>query len=220
MNKPLPGILIVAAMCLLAACGEHGAAQKPLGAAAQNSAQANSTMPCAYVVGQPGKHNADLFVAAGNGDVHRVEQALVAGERFNATDSLKRTPLFAAAFCNRTAAANLLIDKGGDVNARDFIGLSPLHAAVIVGGSETAKALILRGANINMQNATGRTPLHLAAATNQGAMVDMLMERGADAQIPDKNGVAATALALNNGHPAVAAAIEKWQEKNKTAIQQ
>lgn len=212
-------ILSMAALCLLAACGEHGSSQRSSGSAMEGGAKAKLATRCFYVGGRLGKNDAELFVASGAGDVRRVEQAIGAGGNLRTTDFLKRTPLIAAAFCNHSEVANVLIDKGSDVNASDFFGMSPLHAAVIVGGNEVAKTLILRGANINIQNKAGRTPLHLAAATNQVATVELLLERGANAQIPDKNGMTAASLASNNGHPTVAATIKKWQEKQKASIQ-
>jgi ankyrin repeat protein len=211
------GIVGVATISLLTACGKHGSSEAPLSSAAEIGAKANSTTQCFYAVGHPSKNDAELFAASGAGDVRRVEQSIDAGRNVNATDSLKRTPLFAAAFCNRPKTANLLINKGSDVNARDFMGMSPLHAAVVVGWDEAAKALILRGANIDIRSADGRTPLHLAAATNQVAMVELLLERGANAEVRDKDGITAASLASDNGHPTVVAAIKKWQEKKKTS---
>ena len=211
-------IASVAAIGLLTACGERGSSEAPLAPATERGAKASSTTQF-HVVGRLSKNDAELFAASGAGDVLRVKQSIDAGGNVNATDSLKRTPLFAAAFYNHPEVANLLIDKGSDVNARDITGMSSLHAAVIVGGEETAKALILRGANINILSAAGRTPLHSAAATNQMAMVELLLERGANAQVRDKDGITAAALASKNGHLTVAVRIKKWQEKQNTSIQ-
>lgn len=211
-------IVSVVAIGLLTACGERGLPEAPLASSTKRDAKADSTTQF-YAVGRLSKNDAELFAASGSGDVRRVEQSIDAGGNVNSTDSLKRTPLFAAAFCNHPEVANLLVDKGSDVNARDFIGMSPLHAAVVVGGDEAAKALILRGANINILSAAGRTPLHVAAATNQVAMVELLLERGANAQVRDKDGITAASLASKNGHPTVVVTIKKWQEKQKTSIQ-
>lgn len=211
-------IVGVAAIGLLTACGERSSSEKSLGSATEAGAKANSATACFHAVGRLSNNDAELFAASGYGDIHRVEQSIDAGGNINATDFLKRTPLFAAAFCNHPEVANLLIDKGGDVNAKDFIGMSPLHAAVVDGGTAATKALISRGANINIRNSTGRTPLHLAAATNQAAMVKLLLERGANAQVHDKDGISAATLASDNGHTTIAATIKEWQEKQKTSI--
>lgn len=211
-------IVSVVAISILTACGERGSSEATLAPPTERGAKANSTTQF-HVVGRLSKNDSELFAASGSGDVLRVEKSIDAGGNVNATDSLKRTPLFAAAFCNHPEVANLLIDKGSDVNARDITGMSSLHAAVIVGGKETAKALILRGANINILSAAGRTPLHSAAATNQMTMVELLLERGADAQVRDKDGITAATLASKNGHLTVAVRIKKWQEKQNTPIQ-
>jgi ankyrin repeat protein len=212
-SNPRTFLVSVAALVLLAACGEHGSSKAPLVPAKESSAKAKLNPPCAYVAGRLNKVDAELFGASGEGDVRLVKQLIDAGRNVNATDSFKRTPLFAAAFCNRPEVGNLLIDKGSAVNAKDFLGMSPLHAAVLVGGSEAAKALISKGANINIRNTAGFTPLHLAAATNQIAMVELLLEHGANVQAHDLDGIAAASLASKNDHPLVVAAIKKLQEK-------
>lgn len=210
-------IVSMATISLLTGCGKHDSSKLPVDAATEKAAKANQDTPCFYAAGRPGKNDAELFIASAAGDVRRVEQAINAGGNVRATDSLKRTPLFAAVFCDHADVAIFLLDKGSDINARDFLGMSPLHAAVIAGGNEVAKTLILRGADVNSQSNTGRTPLHLAAATKQMALVELLMERGANGDMPDRNGITAAALASNNGHPAVVATIKEWQEKQKTA---
>lgn len=206
------GMVSVTAISLLAGCGEHGFMESLKG----TEAKTNSTAQCYFAGGGLGENDMKLFAASGAGDAPLVEQLIEAGANVNADDSLKRTPLFAAVFCNHPQAVNLLIDRGSDINARDFSGLSPVHAAVVVGAMDAVKALIAKGANLDIQNTAGRTPLHLAAATNQIAMVELLLEHGANAQVHDKNGNAAAFLASDNGHAAVAVAIKKWQEKQKT----
>lgn len=216
--KSIRIVSVVVISIFLTACGERGSSDATLAPPTARGAKANSATQF-HVVGRLSKNDTELFAASGAGDVLRVKQSIKAGGNVNATDSLKRTPLFAAAFCNHPEVANLLIDKGSNVNATDITGLSPLHAAVIVGGEETAKALILRGANIDILSAAGRTPLHSAAATNQMAMVELLLERGANAQVLDKDGITAATLASKNSHLTVAVRIKEWQEKQNTSIQ-
>lgn len=206
----------IAALGLLAACGDHGSSEKPLASKTESGAKTNPTTQCSYVVGHViNKHDDELFTASGAGDARLVRQAIDAGRDVNAMDSLRRTPLFAAAFCNRSEVENLLIDKGSVVDARDFLGMSPLGAAVLVGGMDAAKALIARGANVNIQTTAGLTPLHLAAATNQVAMVELLLEHGANVRLRDKNGITAASIASRNGNQAVVASIKKWQVKQE-----
>lgn len=209
------GIVGVFAICALSACGEHISSQTPSAPPSQSAAQAKSSAQCFFAVGPLSEDDGQLFAASGAGDVGQVEESIAAGGSVHATDALKRTPLFAAAFCNHPPAIDLLIDQGSDVNAKDFLGMPPLEAAVVMGWQVAAKALIARGADINIRNAAGRTPLHMAAAADDMAMVEVLLERGANVRLRDKDGNSAASLAKLNGHATAAAAIKKWQEKEK-----
>ena len=216
LSKAKIGLMLgAAALSLLTGCGEHGFMSIPTNSSKLAEAKTDSITPCFFAGRGLDENDMRLFAATGAGDITQVEQLIAAGANINAADSLKRTPLFAAVFCNHPQSINLLIDKGSDMNARDFSGMSPLHAAVAVGAMDAAKALIAKGANLDIQNTAGRTPLHLAAATNQIAMVELLLEHGANAQARDKNGNAAAFLASDNGHASVSAALKKWQEKQK-----
>jgi hypothetical protein len=206
---------IVFASAALSACGEHISSHAPSAQPSRSAAQAKSDTQCFFAVGPLTEIDAQLFAASGAGDVSRIEQSIAAGASINATDALKRTPLFAAAFCNHPQTINLLIDRGSEVNAKDFLGMPALEAAVVMGWREAAQALIARGADINMRNAAGRTPLHMAAAADDMAMVELLLGHGANTRIRDKDGNVAASLAKLNGHETAAAAIRKWQEKEK-----
>lgn len=200
----LAGMLLAAA-CLLSACGDG----------TQAPGTAGNAVASAYVmrpVGTVGEADARLFEAAGRGDRAGVEQAAAAGANVGATDKLKRTPLFGAAFLNQAETAELLVERGADVNAKDISGFTPLHAGVVAGGKEVVAALIARGAGINARAAGGWTPLHLAAATDQPAMVDLLLQSGADPRAKGSEGLTPAALAARNGHSAVSARIKKWVE--------
>lgn len=203
--------VMLCGMSMLAACGKPDATQVPPVVA--KSANSPCLVAHTYVVGALSKKNEELFSASAAGDIHRVEQAIVDGANVNAAGSLRRSPLFASAFCNRPEVARLLMDKGSQANAKDANGMSPLHAAVIVGGIDAARVLIEKGADIKIRDSAGHTPLHSAAATDQVLMVQMLLENGADAVVRDKNGMTAASLALDNGHKAPAEAIKAWQAK-------
>ncbi len=217
MIKPSPSSLrclsIVCAFVLglLTACSDRETPKAGLSTAENRGPNPSSTTQCFYAVGEMNKKDAELFAASEAGDLVRVNQSIDDGGNVNAIDPLKRTPLFASAFCNHPEVTSLLIAKGSDVNAKDFLGMSPLHAAVVVGWDEETKLLLLKGANINLQDADGHTPLHIAAATDQMSMVDLLLERGVNAQVRDKHGITAARSASNNGHKAIA-------EKIKSAI--
>lgn len=205
-------LLATAALGLLAACGDHGTPPSPSLAKVQNPVAENPAKPCSYAGGHPAKADADLFAAAAEGDASRVRQIIGAGGNVNATDSLKRTPLFAAAFCNRPEMENLLIDKGAAVGAKDFLGMEPLHATVLVGASDGAKALIARGARLDARNAAGFTPLHLAAATRQMALVGVLLDSGAKVEAHDLDGIGAASFASPGAYQAFLAKNKKTSQ--------
>jgi len=210
-SRRLRAALACLATGLLAACGSQDENAKY---SASEAGLKDSCTQFLFVEKGLTENDKALFVAAGAGNVEGVDRALDAGANANAADGLKRTPLFAAAFCNHPGVANLLMDKGADASAADLHGMSPLHGAVIAGSTQVVQALIAKGADVNLRSNAGRGPLHLAAATNQLAMARLLLEKGANAAEKDKAGVTAAALATQNGHSDVAAAIHQWQEKH------
>jgi hypothetical protein len=197
---------------MLTACGKRDETEAPVATVQQSAIICR--VPHAYASGELSKYDEDLFAASAAGDVHRVEQSIDEGAHVNATGLLKRTPLFAAAFCDRPAVAAALIDKGSQVNVKDANGMAPLHAAVIIGGAGTVNILIGKGADINIRDPAGRTPLHVAAATGQIALVELLLERGTNAIARDRDGLTAASLASENGHAKLGATIRKWREKH------
>lgn len=200
----------MAGIILVAACGKPVAPEVPVTAAPSGSA---CVVPHMYGDSRLDKNSEGLFSAAAAGDARRVEQLIEQGANVNVVGSLHRTPLFAAAFCDRPDVVVLLLKKGSNANAIDSNGMSSLHAAVIVGGTGAAKALIANGADINSLDASGRTPLHLAAATDQVLMVELLLEHKANVLAHDKRGMTAAALASGNGHSMPGVVIKKWREK-------
>ncbi len=80
------------------------------------------------------------------------------GARIDA-DPYRGTPLIWAAACNRTQAAEWLLDRGADVNGRGTFG--------------------------GLSHGQGVTALHLAAQSGHMAMVRLLTERGADVRAED-----------------------------------
>lgn len=215
--RVLAGAAVIAVITALAACGQHGSAAAPNGAAMDAAAGANGAGgSCFSTVGKPSENDAKLYAAAEAGDVQLAAQAIAAGANVKAADLLERTPLFAAAFCNRGQVASLLIDKGADPNAKDFDGMSPLHVAAVVNGTDVANALLAKGADIDSRNAVGRTPIILAAATDQAAMVKLLVAHGANVNLRDKDGHTAASLASADGHATIAEELKNLQAKGRT----
>lgn len=206
------GLAGLCAVGLLAACGKPETAPS----VAAQQAQSPCVLPRIVPNAEFSRTDDQLFSAAVAGDVRAAAQAIEQGANVNASGALKRTPLFAAAFCDRPDVVKLLLEKGGKPDLADANGMPPLHAAVVVGGVATAKVLLANGANINGKDAAGRTALHVAAATNQMPLVELLLAGKANTTGRDKHGMTAAALAADNGHSTTASAIRQWQSQHKT----
>jgi len=206
-------VAVLCAIGLLAACGKPEPAQTAAGAAQQ--APSPCVLPHLAPNAEFNANDKQLFAAVASGDLRAAAQALEAGANINATGALKRTPLFAAAFCDRPAMVSLLLENGAKHDVADANDMLPLHAAVVVGGVETARVLLANGANVNGKDAAGRTALHLAAATDQMPMVELLLAAKANTALRDKLAMTAAALAADNGHSKTASAIKQWQEHHK-----
>lgn len=190
---------LAAVLALLAGCGESGA--PAIGAAPATVVKA-SYKPVGLAAAE-----AQLFVAAADGDGARIMDAIESGADIKAADALRRNAVFIAAFHKQASSASLLIEAGCAVDAQDLNGMAPLHGAVVVGAIDVAGVLITKGANFNLADASGHTPLHLAAATGQTAMAELLLQNGANPRLKTLSGLTAAALATNSGHGTTAAAI-------------
>jgi len=197
----LKSFCLAAALAVLAGCGESGA---PTGA---GSAAPGATAKHAYKPVGLDADDAQLFVAAAEGDGDGIMNAVELGADIDATDALKRSAVFIAAFHQQASAASLLVEAGCSIDARDLNGMAPLHGAVVVGAIDVAGVLITKGANINLADGSGHTPLHIAAATGQMAMAELLLQNGANPRLRTVSGLTPAALAANNGHSKTAAAI-------------
>ncbi len=62
-----------------------------------------------------------------------------------------------------TAAAEFLIERGGNVTRHDLHGDTALHLAAVDGNLELVRMLVESGAKPETKNAFGNTPLHLAS---------------------------------------------------------
>ena len=109
--------------------------------------------------------NADIWTAAGAGDLGAIKRVVEAGADTNAGDPLLGvTPLSWAALHGHTDAVDLLLELGADVNVRNQDGATALHLAAFLGRAKTVDLLLNRGADVNARNHSGDTPMDSLAA--------------------------------------------------------
>ena len=147
----------------------------------------------------------DIWTAADEGDVERVEWHLEGGVDVNALNERGATPLHAAAAKGQLAVAKLLISRGADLTLLYENEFTPLHLAADRGYVELIDLLIESGADVNAPGFSGFTPLHRASYNNQGAVVSQrLIAMGAVVNANAENGTTPLNLAVANGNEKVA----------------
>jgi len=147
----------------------------------------------------------DIWTAADEGNVERVEWHLEGGVDVNALNERGATPLHAAAAKGQLAVAKLLISRGADLTLLYENEFTPLHLAADRGYVELIDLLIESGADVNAPGFSGFTPLHRASYNNQGAVVSQrLIAMGAVVNANAENGTTPLNLAVANGNEKVA----------------
>ncbi|KAG7451124.1 ankyrin [Guyanagaster necrorhizus] len=94
----------------------------------------------------------NIWIAAGDGDLARVEELVLAGTLPNIPDEFTYTPMHAAASYGHIHVLEFLLAHGGDVNITDDDGETPLY---VVEDVVTARWLIDHGAVIDRTNNEG-----------------------------------------------------------------
>jgi ankyrin repeat protein len=153
-----------------------------------------------------------IHEAAAMGVVPRLEQLLAqdaAAVNSFAPDGFQ--PLGLAAFFGRHEAAELLLQRGGEVNtaSHNAQGVNALHAALSSADPEFARSLIAAGADVNAPQASGVTPLHETAFNGYLELTRVLLEHGANPSVRDASGKTPADFAREHGHTAVAEILEK-----------
>ena len=113
--------------------------------------------------GKEGK--GDIWTAAKNGDVSRLEELTGFGANVNGQNLLSGiTPLSMASLNNKTEAVAFLLGKGANINAKSRDGGTALHGAAFLGHIETVNLLLSKGADPNIRNNKGETPLDASSS--------------------------------------------------------
>ncbi|XP_042050864.1 protein S-acyltransferase 24-like [Salvia splendens] len=132
----------------------------------------------------------DVYTAAAYGDMEKL-QRLVETEACSVAepDALGYYALQWAALNNRAAAAQYIIEHGGDINARDHTGQTALHWSAVKGAIQVAELLLQEGARVGAADLNGYQTTHVAAQYGQTAFLCHIVTKwNADADIPDNDG--------------------------------
>ncbi|CAN6681307.1 unnamed protein product [Malus baccata var. baccata] len=149
---------------------------------ANNNGEANG-------IGEESLRN-DVYTAAAYGDLEKLQRLVECeGCSVSETDGLGYYALQWAALNNRTAAAQYIIEHGGDVNATDHTGQTALHWSAVRGAIQVAELLLQEGARVNAADMYGYQATHVAAQYGQTAFLYHVVSKwNADPDVPDNDG--------------------------------
>lgn len=126
------------------------------------------------------KLNSEFRVAAGMGQIERVQSLLKQGADVNSrAPSAGNVPaggtaLMLASARNHPEIVRLLISHGADVNQADEGGGTPLIYAVWKGYKDIVALLLKNGTDIYAKTRDGRTPLSVAKQAGHTEIIKML----------------------------------------------
>jgi ankyrin repeat protein len=133
-----------------------------------------------------------LHVAAYNGHQDVVEYLITSNHvDVNATDALKRTPLFFAIDgCYISVIKTFINAQGINLNAKDNDGLTPIHYAAKTAPSGIIAYLKdIEGFNFNEKDKQENTPFHYASCRETKSVAEQLsLAKGIDFTIKNKQG--------------------------------
>ncbi|XP_057487103.1 protein S-acyltransferase 24-like [Actinidia eriantha] len=132
----------------------------------------------------------DVYTAAAYGDMEKLQRLVESeGCSISEPDGLGYYALQWAALNNRTAAAQYIIEHGGDVNAADHTGQTALHWSSVRGAIQVAELLLQEGARVNAADMYGYQTTHVAAQYGQTAFLYHIVTKwNADPDVPDNDG--------------------------------
>lgn len=196
-------LLLLLALPLLPAC-----TARPSAVEAEPPVQVEQVSPEAVVL------------AALDGRIEVIEQALAAGYKVDFRNKEGRTALMFAAFNGHNGVVKRLLLAGADVNIQDQSGSTALMLASSGPFPETVQLLLDRGAVIDTADRNEHfTALMWAAAEGQIDVVKLLLNHKADFTLTDVDGDTAESFAARNGHTAIAKNLQAAAPKNPDSKQ-
>jgi ankyrin repeat protein len=154
-----------------------------------------------------------LLVAASDGNLNQLEQAMEEGASLEVRDKSGQTALMAAALCGRTSVVRRLIELGADVSATMRFGTTALSLASMNGHEEIVEMLLAAGAHVEPLPGAPVSPLDLARQQGHRGVVAKLLAAAAhtDAKFyPDDTPLVA---AVSKNQPAIAELLVRPNSK-------
>lgn len=176
------------------------------------------------IQGAPPQNNGEqLMRAAREGNVHTVEQLLLAKVDPNSKNMYGGTALMKAAAAGHMKIVQLLLTAGADLNRQSNRGSTALIWAVQNGHTEIVRQLLTAGADANIKGRFGYTALMDASKGKHREIVPLLLKYGA--QLPteeQEKELSPDALALIESKAHVfrerADAVQKYLKSRKVPL--
>src|SRR6266581_5057351 len=144
--------------------------------------------------------NAQLLVAARQGDLAAVKRLLEGGAAVNSRNRLGDTPLLIALKNGNEDMARLAVERGASVNLANLSKVTPLMAASFSGNAELVKMLLQKGADRAAADRVGKTAMVYAAGLGHTAVVELLLADGENPRAAYHNDLTALMWAAAYGH--------------------
>ncbi|MBT5191135.1 MAG: hypothetical protein HOK30_00805 [Rhodospirillaceae bacterium] len=148
-----------------------------------------------------------LMIAAAQGDLKTVHEALQSGVDANAINEAGRTAMIVSAWRGHRRVLQTLLAAGVDINAADYLGRTALSWAAINGYPEIAQVLLREAAMVDVRDEAGLTPLIRAAWNGHEDIVTALIGRQADINAADDLGITALQRAEEQNEAAIVARL-------------
>ncbi|KAG5559495.1 hypothetical protein RHGRI_009131 [Rhododendron griersonianum] len=128
----------------------------------------------------------DVYTAAAYGDLEKLQRLVECeGCSVSEPDGLGYYALQWAALNNRTAAAQYIIEHGGDVNAADHTGQTAIHWCAVRGAIKVAEILLQEGARVNAADMYG---YQVTQYGQTAFLYHVVTKWNADPDVPDNDG--------------------------------
>ncbi|GLI70939.1 hypothetical protein VaNZ11_016034 [Volvox africanus] len=130
-----------------------------------------------------------LFAAAEEGDLAKLQSALAAGAPVDVRDGEGRVALHLAAMGGHAAVIRALLASGSNPSLRRHEDdRTALHLAAEEGHVDVVSELLAGGAEVSAEDFDGSTPLHCAAHYGNVQVVQALLDAGAKVSIRTSSG--------------------------------